>query len=135
MVSSPVPVPQPESDRYWEGLRRSEIWMRRCEDCRKAYFYPRDICPNCGSARTQWFRASGRGTVYTFAVVHRAPHPGFGDRVPYVAAIVELEEGARIPTNLVGVDVDPHKIQIGALVTPVFEKLTDTVTLLKFTPA
>lgn len=108
--------------------------MRRCEDCRKAYFYPRDICPNCGSARTQWFRASGRGTVYTFAVVHRAPHPGFGDRVPYVAAIVELEEGARIPTNLVGVDADPHKIKIGASVKPVFEKLTDTVTLLKFTP-
>ena len=109
--------------------------MRRCEDCRKAYFYPRDICPNCGSARTQWFRASGRGTLHTFAIVHRAPHPGFAEKVPYVVALVDMEEGGRIPTNLVGVDPDPHKIQIGAAVKPVFERLTDTITLLKFTLA
>jgi uncharacterized OB-fold protein len=109
--------------------------MRRCEECRKAYFYPRDICPNCGSARTQWFRASGRGTIYTYAIVHRAPHPGFADKVPYVAAIIDMEEGGRLPTNLVGIDADPKKIKIGTPVKPVFEKLNDTITLLKFTTA
>lgn len=126
----PVPVPQPESDRYWEGLRRSEIWVRRCDECSRAYFYPRDICPHCGSAKTQWFRASGSGELHTYAIVHRAPHPGFG--VPYIVAIVELEEGVRIPTNLVEVEPEPANIKIGAKVAPVFEKLNDTITLLKF---
>ena len=102
----PLPVKQPESDFYWERAQAHELWLRRCNACERAYFYPRDICPHCFSRDVTWVQASGRGTLHTFAVVERAPTPAFADHVPYVAALVDLEEGPRFPTNLVG--VDPH---------------------------
>ncbi len=131
----PLPSPQPESDRYWEGARNGELWLRRCLDCKRAYFYPRNICPLCGSANTEWSRASGRATLYTFAIAHRAPHPGFEGDVPFITAIVELEEGPRMATNIVGVTPDPAKLKLGMPLRVVFEKATEQVTLPKFTPA
>ena len=74
----------------------------RCKDCSRVYFYPRPICPECFSRNTDGSRASGKGTLYAFAIVHRAPTPAFRDDVPYVAAFIELEGGARMPSNLVG---------------------------------
>jgi uncharacterized protein len=133
--AKPIPVPQPESDRYWEGTRRRELWLRKCLDCGDAYFYPRDICPKCHSRKTDWIRASGRGTVFTFAIVHRAPHPGFGPDAPYITAIIELEEGPKIPSNLVGIEADPEMIAIGMPVQVIYEKVTDEITLPKFEPA
>ena len=130
--TKPIPVPQPESDRYWEGTRREELWLRTCLDCDQAYFYPRDICPKCHSRNTDWIRSSGKGTIYTFSIAHRAPHPGFVGAVPYIAAIVELEDGPRIPTNIVGVDPEPENLDIGMPVQVVFEKITDEITLPKF---
>ena len=131
----PVPIPQPESDRYWEGLRRHEFWLRKCLDCDQAYFYPRDICPICFSRHTDWIRASGKGSVYTYAIVHRAPHPGLIEDVPYITALVELDEGVLVPTNIVGVDPEPDKVTIGMPVEVVFEKISEEITLPKFTPA
>ena len=100
----PLPVKQPESDFYWEKAQAHELWLRRCNACEHAYFYPRDFCPDCGSRDVSWVQASGRGTLHTFAIVHRAPVPAFRDHVPFVVAMVDLEEGARVPTNLVGVE-------------------------------
>ena len=80
-------------------------------------------------------QSSGRGTVHTFAIVHRGPTPPFRDRSPYVPAIVELEEGARMPTNLVEVEPDPAVIKVGMAVEVVFEPLNDSVSLPKFRPA
>ncbi len=131
----PLPVAQPESDRYWEGARNGELWLRRCLDCKRAYFYPRNICPNCSSRNVEWAKVSGRATLYTFAIVHRAPHPGCEADVPYVTAIVELEEGPRMATNIVGVAADPAALTIGMPLRAVFEKATDQVTLPKFRPA
>lgn len=133
--NKPIPVPQPESDRYWEGTRRGEIWLRKCLDCDQAYFYPRDICPECFSRNTDWVHASGKGAVFTYAIVHRPPHAGFMADAPYITAIVELEEGVKIPTNLVGIDPEPENVQIGMPVKAVFEKITDEITLPKFEPA
>lgn len=133
--NKPVPVPQPESDRYWAGLRMHELWLRRCLDCDQAYFYPRDICPTCFSRRTDWIRASGKGSLYTYAIVHRAPHPGLADDVPYITALVELDEGVLVPTNIVGVDPEPNNVTIGMPVEVVFEKISEEITLPKFTPA
>jgi uncharacterized protein len=130
----PLPVPQPESDYYWAQARRHELWVRKCAACDRAYFYPRDLCPLCFSRNTTWIRAGGRGTLYSFAIVHRPPLPVFADAVPYVVAVVELEGGARIPTNLVGIEPDPQKIRIGMAVEVVFDDVTPDVTLPKFRP-
>ena len=131
----PLPIAQPESEFYWEKARQHELWLRRCDDCETAYFYPRDICPHCFSRRTSWIRSSGMGTLHAFSVVYRAPHPCFKDSVPYVAAVIELDEGVRIPSNLVDVDVDPKNIRIGMAVEVVFDDVTEEVTLPKFRPA
>ena len=133
--AGPLPVKQPESDFYWEKAQARELWLRRCNDCERAYFYPRDFCPVCGGANVEWIRVSGKGTLHAFAVVHRAPTPAFRDRVPFVAAMVDLEEGARVPTNLVGVEPDPSRIAIGMPVEVDFLDLTPEATLPVFRPA
>ena len=132
--SIPRPVPQPESDYYWEKCRSHELWLRHCRACGNVYFYPRDICPDCFSRDTDWVQSSGRGILHAFSIVHRGPTPAFRDSVPYVAALVELEEGARIPTNLVEVEPDPAAIICGMAVEVVFEDLDDTISLPKFRP-
>ena len=132
--SVPPPVPQPESDFYWEKCKAHELWLRRCKACERSYFYPRDICPNCFSRDTEWVHSSGRGTLHTFAIVHRGPTPVFRDRAPYIAAIVEVESGARIPTNLVGIDPDPKLIKIGMPVEVVFQELDENINLPMFRP-
>ena len=131
----PLPTPQPETDFYWEKARAHELWLMRCDDCQRTYFYPRSICPHCFSRNTRWVQSSGRGTLYAFAIAHRPPTPAFQDRVPYVAAMVELEDGVRLPTNLVDVEPDPAKIRIGMPVEVVFDDVTDAITLPKFRPS
>ena len=130
----PLPTAQPETDDYWERAREHELWLMHCDDCSSTYFYPRSICPNCFSRNTRWTQSSGRGTLYAFAIVHRPPRPTFADRVPYIVALVELEGGARMPTNLVEVAPDPGAIRIGMQVEVVFDDVTPQVTLPKFRP-
>ena len=131
----PLPTPQPETDHYWDRAKAHELWLMRCEDCQRHYFYPRPICPDCFSRNTGWVQASGRGILHAFAVVHRPPTPAFQDHVPFVAAIVELAEGVRLPTQLVDVDPDPAAIHIGMPVEVVFDDVTAAVTLPKFRPS
>ena len=133
--SKPVPRPQPESDLYWEKAKQRELWLRKCNSCGQAYFYPRDISPCCFSRDTGWIKASGKATLYTFGIVHRAPLPGFARDVPFVTAIVELEEGPRMPTNIVGIEEPtPEKLHIGMPLEVTFEDITDEIALPKFRP-
>ena len=129
------PLPQPESDFYWEKCKAHELWLRHCRACDNTYFYPRDICPECFSRDTDWVQSSGQGTLYAFTIVHRGPVPAFRDRIPYIAALVELEGGARMPTNLVDVDPDPANVKIGMAVQVTFDDLNDDISLPKFRPA
>lgn len=138
----PLPVPQPESDFYWEKCKEGELWLRHCVPCDRAYFYPRDICPftDCFTRETDWIRSSGRGVLHTFAIVHRGPTPAFRDKVPYIVAVVELEEGARMPSWLVGIDfaegeVRPASVQCGMPVTVTFEEIDENISLPMFRPA
>jgi uncharacterized OB-fold protein len=130
----PLPVPQPESEFYWEKAKQRELWLRSCQDCRQIYFYPRDICPECFSRSTTWIQSSGKGILHTFAIVHRAAYPAFQDDLPYIIAIVELEGGARIPTNLVGIEPDPEKIEVGMTVEVTYDDVSEDITLPKFKP-
>ena len=133
--NKPVPVPQGESDYYWEKAKAHELWLRQCDDCGNAYFYPRDISPCCFSKNTSWIQASGKATLFTFAIVHRPPHPGFREIAPYVTAIVELEEGPKFPTNIVIDDPTTENLQIDMALEVTFDDITDTIALPKFKPA
>ena len=132
--NKPVPSPQGESDFYWNKAREHELWLRKCNSCGNSYFYPRDISPCCFSRDTEWVQATGRATLFTYGIVHRAPHRGFQESVPYVTAIVALEEGPLMPTNIVMEDPKVEKLQIGMPLVVLFEDVTDTITLPKFRP-
>ncbi|HZP40124.1 MAG TPA: Zn-ribbon domain-containing OB-fold protein [Candidatus Binatia bacterium] len=128
----PLPRIDEESRGWWEGLARHELWLQRCRDCGTTRFYPRAVCPSCLSSATEWVRARGRGTVYSFTVTHQNQAPGFRGELPYVLAIVELDEGPRLMTNIVG--CAPDAVRIGLPVEVVFEDVTPEVTLAKFRP-
>ena len=137
--NKPIPVPQGESDVYWQKAKQGELWLRYCNSCKEAYFFPTDICraiPCANPRDTTWIQASGKATLYTFAIVGyesgKAPHPGF--EAPYVTAIVELEEGPTMPTNIVMDDPTPEELQIGMPLEVVFEDITDEIALPKFKP-
>ncbi|MGW2411571.1 Zn-ribbon domain-containing OB-fold protein [Streptomyces tubercidicus] len=87
---------------YWEAAAEGRLLLRRCraEDCGAAHYYPREFCPYCWSEDVGWEAATGRATLYTWSVVHRNDLPPFGDRVPYVAAVVDLAEGPRMMTEI-----------------------------------
>ena len=131
----PVPIPQQESDFYWEKCKEHELWLRHCKACGKAYFYPRDICPLCFSRDTDWVQASGKGTLFTFGIVHQIPRPGYTGPLPFVIAMVELEEGPIMPTNIVDVDAAPEALKIGMSVEVIFDDITEKISLPKFKPA
>ena len=129
------PIPQPESDFYWEKCKEHELWLRHCKTCDNTYFYPRDICPGCFSRDTDWIQSSGKATLHAFAIVHWAPVPAFRGKEPFVTAIVELEGGARMPTNIVDCEADPEHIKIGMALQVTFDDLDDKISLPKFRPA
>lgn len=125
-----APKPTPETQPYWDAANRRELAIQRCTSCGKAFFYPRSACPVCYSKQVEWFVASGRARLHTYLISHR-PAPGFAEQVPYAIAVVELEEGPRMMTNVVGVDNTPENLVLdmdlevdfeprGAQLVPVF---------------
>jgi uncharacterized OB-fold protein len=128
----PLPKPDKDSEVYWEGARRHELLLQRCGACQKFRFYPRSVCPFCLSDTFEWTESTGRGTVYSFTVIHRAPSRAFQGKVPYVLALIELDEGIRMMSNVV--DTDPAEVRIGMRVEVVFDDVTSEVTLPKFRP-
>ena len=128
----PLPRIDEESRGFWEALARHELYFQRCRSCGTKRLYPRAVCPVCLSSHTECVPACGRGTVYTFTVTHQNQSPGFREELPYVLAIVELEEGVRLMTNVVG--CAPDAVRIGMPVEVVFDDATPEVTLAKFRP-
>jgi len=86
---------------YWDAAAEGRLLVRRCGACGRAHHYPREFCPHCWSEDVHWERASGRAVLYTWSVVHRNDLPPFGERTPYVAAVVDLAEGPRMMTEVV----------------------------------
>lgn len=116
---------------FWEGCSRSELLLQKCSACGTFRHPPSAVCPTCLSAQHAWLPASGRGTVYTFAVVRQALAKAWEDKVPYTVAVVELAEGPRVLTELV--DVAPNDVAIGMPVEVSFTE-RDGVTLPLFRP-
>lgn len=128
----PLPEPNETTRPFWEGTRSHQLRIQRCRDCRKYIFYPRAVCPFCLSEHLDWIVASGKGKVYSYTVVRRAMHPAFQEDVPYVLAIVELEEGPRLTTNIIG--VPPDEVRVDMPVRAAYDDVTPDLTLLKFEP-
>ncbi len=117
---------------FWEGLRRHELLVQECGACGRLRFVPSELCPACYSANVAWSRVSGRGRVYTYTVVHRAPTPAYQAEAPYALAYVELDEGPRMPARLV--DLDPAAVEVGMKVEVVFDDVGPDLTLARFRP-
>lgn len=100
-----VPMIEDETRPWWDAAREERLLIRRCDGCGRAHLYPRPFCPTCWSDDVRWEQASGDGTLYTWSVVHVNDLPPFKERVPYVAAMVDLAEGPRLESNII--DVDP----------------------------
>ncbi len=128
--AKPVPVPTPDTDFFWEGTKKRELRIQRCLGCRQLQHYPRLLCRNCGSSEKDYVVASGTGFVYSYTVVHRGPTPAFAEEAPYVVALVELDEGVRLMTNIV--DCTPDSVRIGQRVRVQFEEVNEVVALPKF---
>ena len=130
----PVPVATPESDFFWDKTRKHELWIQKCVDCDTAFFYPRMICPDCLEDKIEWFKTSGKGFLYTYMINHRPP-PGFEDEAPYAIAIVQLDEGPRMMTNIVGIENTPENLVLDMPLEVVFEDIVDDMSLPKWRPA
>lgn len=118
-MTRPMPHPGPVSEPFWAACRRHELVVQHCAACDGLAFYPRSTCSVCGSADLDWRPVSGRGSLYTFTVARRATHPKLADRVPYVIAVVELDEGPRLTSTVVG--CDPDALAIGQRLVVGFE--------------
>jgi uncharacterized OB-fold protein len=108
----PAPAPNLETQRYWDGAAEGKLLVKFCLDCKEPHHYPRALCPHCFSDKTEWRTVSGKGKIYSFSVMRRAP-------VPYAIAYVALDEGITMMTNIVECDFDA--LRIGQPVTVVFK--------------
>jgi hypothetical protein len=130
MYDKPLPVVDPESAPYWAALKERRLILKRCRDCGRHHFYPRALCPHCHSDALEWSHARGTGSIYSYTVARRPAGPAFKADVPYVVAVVELDEGARMMTHIVTDDVD--SVRIGQRVAVAFDAVTDEITLPRF---
>ncbi|MDE2836258.1 MAG: Zn-ribbon domain-containing OB-fold protein [Chloroflexota bacterium] len=130
--AKPVPAPSTSTRFFWEGCRAHQLVLQRCSSCDAFRFPPSVICPECLSTDWEVAPLSGRGTVHTFGVYHRLYHKAFEPELPYVVGIIELEEGPRLLSNVVG--CRPEDVYCGMSVRVVFEDITDEATLYKFEP-
>ena len=126
----PLPEPTPETRHFWDGTKAGELRLQRCDACRHTYFPPRPFCPKCASRDVAVVKASGRAKLFSY-VIHHRPTPGFTP--PYAIAVVELDEGPRMMTNIV--DCEPGTLECGQTVEVVFHDTGQGNALPRFRPA
>jgi uncharacterized OB-fold protein len=129
----PVPLHAETSRPFWEAAKRHELLMPRCRLCDRLFFYPREVCPVCLRSEIDWQRVSGRGRLHSYTVIHQPANPAFRGDVPYVYALVQLDEGPRMIANLVDCPLDAVRIDMPLVAT--YDDVTPEVTLVKFRPA
>jgi hypothetical protein len=131
-VAKPLPQPGPDMLPFFEAARRHELVVQRCGGCGTMRFPARAICSRCLARDAVWVPVSGRGTVFSFAIMHQAVHPGFAAEVPYAVVVIELDEGPRLLSNLI--DCPTGDVRIGMPVEVTFDDVSPEVTLPKFRP-
>jgi len=131
----PEVSPAPDAAPFWEAASRHELLLPRCTVCQSAFFYPRTLCPRCGSRDLEWSQASGTGTLHAFCVHYQSSEPGLEDGVPFATALVDLDDGPRLMAFLVGVSEDPELIEIGTRLRVEYLDQADGQTVLAFRPS
>lgn len=128
--TKPMPMPDHVTSTFWDAARDGKLMLQRCPDCNEYQFFPQSYCRRCLSENLEWKESSGKGKVYTYTVVHRPPSAKFQDETPYTVALIELDEGVRMMSNIVG--VSPDEVRVGMNVKVVFEEVTSMISLPKF---
>jgi uncharacterized OB-fold protein len=128
----PEPVLNAWGKPFWDAARDGRFVLQRCRECRRHVFYPRIACPHCQADALEWVPASGRGTIYSYTVVHANSPSAFAVDVPYVVAVIRLEEGVQMLSNVV--DCDPSTVRCDQPVEVTFRKRSETTTLPCFRP-
>ncbi len=131
-AAKPVPVPDDISAPFFDGARAGHLMLQHCSACGKWSFPVRERCPHCLGAKLGWRAASGRGTLYTFAIMHQVMNPGFAAEVPYNVSQIDLAEGVRMVANVIGIAND--QLRIGMELQAVFEDVGMGVSIPKFRP-
>jgi uncharacterized OB-fold protein len=126
----PLPSLQDLSGEFYDWCKRGELRFQRCGECGAWRHVPREMCPRCGSWQWEWTRSSGRGTVFTWTVVNVALHPAFAGDVPLAPAVIEMEEGVRLLSQVV--DCPPEQLEVGLPVEVVLDEVTPEVSLPRF---
>ena len=126
------PEPTPETRHFWEGAKAGRLMLQRCDACSHTYFPPRPFCPDCGAREVTAFAASGRATLYSYVIHHRAV-PGFTP--PYAIAVVTLEEGPRMMTNIVDCPQTPEALVLDMPLEVAFTPMDEAISLPLFRPA
>jgi uncharacterized OB-fold protein len=127
-----LPIPNPDTEPFWQGCAKGELLLQRCLPCKAYRHPPSPICHVCLSPDHEWVASNGRGTVYSFVVVHQALR-GWTGEVPYVLAVIELAEGPHVVSNIL--DLPPDQVRIGMAVRVFFERASEDIVLPKFRPA
>lgn len=128
----PLPDTRNAGAAYWKAAARGQLSLPWCKTCGQAFWYPRWHCPGCGGENLEWTRARGTGRVYTFTVVRQSGDPYFKTRVPFVVAMIELDEGPRLMANVI--DCAPESVRIGMAVSVAFEPVSAEVAIPVFRP-
>jgi len=128
----PAPVANADSLPYWTAARERRLLIRKCNACGQLHFMPRFLCPVCWSDQLEWVESKGTGSIHSFTVIRRAPMAVFAPRVPYVIALVELDEGPRMMANVLGADA--LSIRIDDRVKVTFEDRGDGAMIPQFVP-
>ena len=130
--SKPTPTPDPVTEKYWGAARHNKLLVQKCGACGAYQTLPQSYCRHCLSENLQWTQARGTGKIYSFTIVHRAPSSAFEKDLPYTVALVELDEGARMMSNIV--EIEPQDVRVGMPVEAVFDAISPTISLPKFRP-
>jgi uncharacterized OB-fold protein len=131
-IEKPLPAITEDGAPFWEGCRHGQLRVQRCTACGHLRWPPSILCPKCLAEGGEWTALSGRGTIYSFIIVHRPQHPAFFDDVPYNVAIVELDEGVRMHSNVV--ECANEELRVGLPVEVVFDVRNEEITLPRFRP-
>ncbi|WP_216829864.1 Zn-ribbon domain-containing OB-fold protein [Alkalihalobacterium elongatum] len=128
-----LPRPTIETEKYWQGCRKHELLIQKCTECDHYQFYPRIMCTRCSSNQVEWERTSGKGIVISFTIIRRPISKAYKAETPYVVALIKLEEGPVMMSNIIHCDLEAVKVGMGVEVE--FEDWSEEISIPKFRPA